>query len=635
MAPKVFARVVPAIALAGLTSAITSSDAFAAAQPPYAVLAIHWGPEDYPATPVLNATIRQALTSDASVPIDYFTEYLESDVLDVRSASEALAEYIHRKYRERRIDVVLANADPALRFVLDYRTELFPGAAIVYSGIAAPESAGRRVPGVTGELRGTAYVETLKFALTLHPSTEQVFVIANAQDAQNVEAVHAALDAFSWPARLVYLDEPTLSGLIAAVAAIPPRSLVLYVWYSERKRGSSPDTAQAARLVAEAATVPVYGPNERYIGSGVVGGVVRSRQETGIRMAQMARQIIAGKRVEDMPFEDARLVPIVDWRQVLRWRINPSRLPDGSEIRFKVPSVWASYGSSFVAIFLVIAAQLVLIAGLVRQRSRRQGAEDALRANEATLRTSYDRIRQLAGRLMTAQETTRASIARGLHDDVCQDLVALSLAICRLKDLSKRVQNGRVQQELSRLQQWTMALADSVRRLSHDLHPATLGLLGLASAIKGHCMEVRKGQGVDVRFIADGDLGHIDREVAVCLFRMAQEAIRNGLVHGGARHLVVSLARPGNDVELTVADDGVGFDPEAARRNGSGLGLVSMEERAYALGAEFNIASSPGLGTTVYVRVPAAAATAQEPATTSACVGTPEPDTKLTAMGGV
>ena len=99
-------------------------------------------------------------------------------------------------------------------------------------------------------------------------------------------------------------------------------------------------------------------------------------------------------------------------------------------------------------------------------------------------------------------------------------------------------------------------------------------------------MEVRKRQGVDVRFIADGDLGHIDREVAVCLFRMAQEALRNGLVHGSARHLVVSLARSRGDIELTVTDDGAGFDPEAVRRNGSGLGLVSMEERAYALGGD-------------------------------------------------
>ena len=347
----------------------------------------------------------------------------------------------------------------------------------------------------------------------------------------------------------------------------------------------------------------------------------------------MARQIIGGTRAEDIPIEHPRLVPTVDWRQVQRWRINPSQLPGGSDIRFKVPSAWESYGSYIVAIFLVVAAQLLLIAGLVTQRTRRHGAEDALKAKEATLRTSYERIRDLAARLINAQEEARAGMARDLHDHVCQDLVALSLAICRLKQSSSnRVRAAGVQEELSRLQQWTMTLADGVRRFSHDLHPPTLGLLGLASAVKGHCMEVRKRQGVDVRFVADGDLGHVDRQVALCLFRMAQEALRNGLVHGGAHHLVVSIARCGGDIELTVTDDGAGFDPEAVRRNGSGLGLVSMEERAYGLGGDVRVTSAPGLGTTIYVRVPAAAAPAQETETTSASVCTLEPEAEITAM---
>jgi signal transduction histidine kinase len=426
-----------------------------------------------------------------------------------------------------------------------------------------------------------------------------------------------------------YLDEPSLSGLLAAVAALRPNSLVLYVWYSERDRsGSSGDPEHVAELVAAAAPVPVYGSNDRYIGSGVVGGVVRSAQGTGVQLAEMARQIIAGRRAEDIPLENARLAAVVDWRQVRRWRINPSLLPAEANIRFKIPTPWDSYRSSIVVISMVIAAQLLLIAGLVTQRTRRRGAEEALRSNEATLRTSYDRIRQLAGRLINAQETARAGIARGLHDDVCQDLVALSLAISRLKDSSKRLQTARAQQELSRLQQWTMALADNVRRLSHDLHPPTLGLLGLASAINGHCMEVRKRQGVDVHFIAAGNVRDLEREVAVGLFRMAQEAIRNALVHGGARHLVVSLARSRGDVELTVTDDGAGFDPDAVRRSASGLGLVSMEERAYALGGDARVTSAPGMGTTVYVRVPAAAAPVQEIPTHPEASSAPAPDSE-------
>ena len=617
-------RVMPAVALAVLASV---PDAFADAAAPHTVLAIHWRAEDFPATPIVSEAIRQGLTSDPEMPIRYFTEYLESDLFDPARASDALADYIHRKYEGIRIDVVMAIADPSLRFVLDHRAELFPDAAIVYDGLALPESSGGRTSGFTGILRSDAYVETLELALTLHPSTEQVFVIANGRDPRNVELVHAALDASSWPVRLTYLDEPSLSGLLAAVAALPSRSLVLYVWYSEpdRRSSSSQDTEQVARLVAAAAAVPVYGSNDRYLGSGVVGGVVRSMQGTGVRMAEMARQIIAGRRPEDLPLENARLSAVVDWRQVRRWRINPSLVPAGSDIRFRVPTTWESYRSSIVVIAMVIAAQLMLIAGLVTQRTRLRGAEEALRTNEATLRASYDRIRQLAGRLINAQETARASIARGLHDDVCQDLVALSLAICRFKDSPKRPQTMRAQQDLNRLQQWTMALADNVRRLSHDLHPPTLGLLGLASAINGHCMEVRKRQGVDVHFVAAGDLRDIDREVAVGVFRMAQEAIRNGLVHGGARHLVVSLARSRGDVELTVTDDGAGFDPDAVRRSASGLGLVSMEERAYALGGDARVTSAPGMGTTVYVRVPAAAAEAREIPTHPEASSTPAP----------
>ena len=92
----------------------------------------------------------------------------------------------------------------------------------------------------------------------------------------------------------------------------------------------------------------------------------------------------------------------------------------------------------------------------------------------------------------------------------------------------------------------------------------------------------------------------------VCLFRIAQEALRNAVVHGDAKRVAVSLARSGDHVELTVTDDGSGFDVEAVRRASSGLGLVSMEERARAVGADVEIVSGVRQGTTIRVRGPAA-----------------------------
>ena len=236
------ARLWPAVALVFLASAWTPPTVSAQEPSARTVLAIHWGSEDFPTAAVVNASIQRGLRSDPNIQIDYFVEYLESDAFPADAASLALADYIRQKYRGRRIDVVIAIADPALRFVLDHRDELFPDAPIVYSGVAVPEDNSRgSARGLTAVLRGIAYAETLKLALALHPSTEQVFVVAGSADRQVVNSVKAELRDFSQRIRLTFLDETTVPRLIDAVRAVPPRSLILYIFFSEHKPGSATD----------------------------------------------------------------------------------------------------------------------------------------------------------------------------------------------------------------------------------------------------------------------------------------------------------------------------------------------------------------------------------------------------------
>src|SRR4029453_16489379 len=109
---------------------------------------------------------------------------------------------------------------------------------------------------------------------------------------------------------------------------------------------------------------------------------------------------------------------------------------------------------------------------------------------------------------------------------------------------------------------------DDIRKLSHDLHPSTLRLLGIATALKAHCAEIAKRHGVHVAFNVDGHLGSLEPDVAVSLFRIAQESLRNGIVHGKARSLSVSLTRSAEWIEMTVTDDGEGFDVERVRGSG-------------------------------------------------------------------
>jgi signal transduction histidine kinase len=596
------------------------------------VLAIHWGPEDFPASPVVNAAIREALRN-SDLPIDYFAEYLESDRFPVEEADQTLADYIRRKYRHRQIDLVIAIADPALRFVLDHRRELFPEVPIVYSGLEVPHTVDRSAGGgLTGVMRGVAYARTLQVALELHPSTERVFVVARRPDQQVVAAVRAQLHDFSRQVRLTYVNEATVPRLLAAVEAVPPGSLILYVSHTQDDAGALVNALEGARLVAGVSPVPVYGTNEAYVGAGIVGGMVRGTRETGTRIGEMALQILNGTRAQDVPMEDARLVPIFDWREVQRWRIDPTRLPEGANIRFRTPTAWESYRGYILGTAVIVTAQLLLIAGLLVQRARRRRAEETIRANEATLRTSYERIRQLAGRLINAQEEARAGIARDLHDDMCQRLAYVSMGVNSLKSSSGRIQDAQSQEALSELEHDMSAVFDGIRRLSHDLHPSTLRLLGLVPALKAHCIEVEKRHDVRVSFKSEGDLGHLDPDIAVCFFRIAQESLRNGVIHGEARQFTVSLARTGQHVELTVSDDGQGFDLEAVRRVSKGLGLVSMEERAWVVGGQVQIIAGLGQGTTIRVRASTGPSEAMRPPETVLAGGGSE-GTQVPARG--
>src|SRR6185295_12712047 len=115
--------------------------------------------------------------------------------------------------------------------------------------------------------------------------------------------------------------------------------------------------------------------------------------------------------------------------------------------------------------------------------------------------------------------------------------------------------------------------------------------------LKSYCSELTKRHNVRVSFNVDGELRRLRADVAVSLFRIAQEALRNAVAHGHAKHVMVSLVKSGEHVELSISDDGGGFDLEAVHRDGSGLGIVSMEERAHAVGADMHIVTAPGQGT--------------------------------------
>jgi PAS domain S-box-containing protein len=236
-----------------------------------------------------------------------------------------------------------------------------------------------------------------------------------------------------------------------------------------------------------------------------------------------------------------------------------------------------------------------------RDVTERRRAEEALRASQHALRTSHDRIQLLAGKLLTAQEEERRRISRELHDDLNQKLAALAIG---LSNLRRRLppDDGRLRQDVTALHGQAKALAADIRGLSHDLHPAVLEHAGLRAALQAHCAEFTGASGVTVALDVTDGAADLPPDVALCLYRVAQESLRNIARHSGAREARITLRTDREAVHLSVEDTGRGFDPDAPRAR-AGLGLVSMRERVRLLQGALEIQSRPGR-TALLVQLP-------------------------------
>jgi signal transduction histidine kinase len=593
------------VAVAAMTS-VAQAQPSTASRPIKRVLMIHSGAEAYPGSARLDATITKVLHAHPAIEIDYYVEFLENEEFGA-AADAALRDYIRMKFRDRPLDIVMVNTAPAVQFALRHRAELFPDVPMVFVAAAPPAALLRReIPGVTGMVRDPSQTETLDLALKLHPGTRRVHVVAYAPAVVGYQQrVKAQVMPGAQGVTVTFANEPTLAEALAVIKQLPADSLLLYARYSPTSKGRVIFPDEMLPQFAEASPVPIYSAIETNLDKGVVGGMMRGEVATAVRLGEMTLRILEGEKPENIPIEATRMSPIFDWRQLRRWGIDASLLPQGADIRFRELTVWEQYRNYVVVTVVIVIAQLLLIAGLLTQQTRLRGAHDTIRARETSLLSSYERIRQMAGRLIHAQEAARAEIARDLHDDICQRLAHVAIDVTALRTATGDIQDAKTQEAFKELDRDTRNTFDGIRRLSHELHPATLRLLGLVPALRSHCADEAKRHDVEVLFSAGDDIGRLQPEVAVCLFRVAQESLRNGIADGAATNLTAKLERAGDAVELTVSDNGRGFDVDAVRASGGGLGLVTMEERVNLVGGTMSVNSEVGGGTTVRVRAPA------------------------------
>ena len=215
-------------------------------------------------------------------------------------------------------------------------------------------------------------------------------------------------------------------------------------------------------------------------------------------------------------------------------------------------------------------------------------------------RRAEDEARDLNGRLITAHEDERARLAHALHDDVTQRLALLAIdAGRREKGLGCTVAG----QAIRSIRQDLVQLSEDVHALSYALHPAILEDLGLIEALKAECARFGAVEGIPTRFTTNGDVGGPPQALSLCLYRVTQEALRNVARHSGASLVEVELRAVDGGLDLTVQDNGLGFDPTRKQARPS-LGLAGMRQRLSLVDGELLIDSAPGSGTIIVARAP-------------------------------
>jgi signal transduction histidine kinase len=221
----------------------------------------------------------------------------------------------------------------------------------------------------------------------------------------------------------------------------------------------------------------------------------------------------------------------------------------------------------------------------------------------ASLRVSKNRAEALAAGLLTAQDEEHRRVSRELHDGLNQTIAILLIdaELLERQPLSSSAHNAA---QLHSLRSHITKLSDDLHRIVHQLHPAALEQLGLVAALESFCAEFSDREKVSVRFRQRHVPGSIPPDIALCLYRVVQEGLRNVLKHSRSPRAAIVLSGGARCIRLSVRDCGIGFQLEV--RDNKGLGLLSMEERARLVGGSFSVHSRLGKGTRIEVLIPIA-----------------------------
>jgi signal transduction histidine kinase len=570
---------------------------------------------DLPGLAALGADLVGTLVANSKDRIEVYREEMDLSRFDSDDYRSALRNFLRAKYADRKLDVAVAILGPSLDFLLEHGAEIFPGTPIVFCGVDRRELGDRPLPPhVRGVLVKREFAPTLEIALRIHPDTTRVVVVAgeSAFDRRLLDQARSEFRAYDGRVAFTYLTAGPLQDMLAKLARLPPHTIVLYTTFFQDSTGAAFVTHDVAQRISEAASAPVYGFLDQYLGRGIVGGSLYSLSAHGAETARLVLRILANSdQAEPRLLETSANKALFDWRQMARWGISASSLPSGSEIRFRDPTVWDQYGTEIGAILLALLLQAALISWLLYEHRRRNLAE--IRSRESIAELTYLNRRAGAGELS-------ASIAH----EVNQPLTAISVtASAGLKWLRRETPDLReaedALEDIVKAAQRAGEVVKSVRAMYRK--ETQVGLVDLdeiaAAVLELARIELLRSEiAVQTQFgqlpAVTGDAIQL-RQVVLNLIMNAIEAMRSAT----SRVLRVKTeATASSAVRLSIEDTGAGIDPSdidrifkpmfTTKAGGIGMGLsicqTIIENHDGRIWAE----ARPGGGATFQFELPIA-----------------------------
>ena len=360
-----------------------------AAEPQRAVLALYGSRPDLPSNVIVDEIIRSTLERELGPRLDFYAEFLDTARWPEGEAQVAVHEFIRRKYAQRKLSVIIAVARPAINFMRIYGDELFPGVPIVAYGdsdVLRNWEPGRPITGSLAKIELSATVELI---LRLQPGTREILVISGASDSDRWRQSDARrqLDRLEKRVKLTYMDAGSVQDFVRTVARVPDGTVIFFLTMYQDSAGNKLLSHEVLARIAKEARVPVYNQTATHVGLGIVGGVVFDPEILGRETAQLTLRLLRGERVQDLPIQESKSIfPMVDWRQLRRWKLDEKRLPAGTVVRFRDPSAWESYKGYMIGGVVLILAETLLIFGLVWQKATAKRAETQLRESEERFR---------------------------------------------------------------------------------------------------------------------------------------------------------------------------------------------------------------------------------------------------------